>query len=145
MLPYVVPPRVTIKGPDQVNVGSNITVQCKILEGYPLPSVYIITPRGQIDQSTATFNVTLEDAGNYTCFANNSLATVTSNLSLTVNGMIQSYVAALKLMILMHNINMACTFKKAIIFMCFCRISRCMCQYFILACLATFYELLGIQ
>ena len=71
MLHYVVPPRVMIKGPDQVNVGSNITVQCKILEGYPLPSVYIITPRGQIDQSTTTFNVTLEDAGNYTCVANN--------------------------------------------------------------------------
>ena len=91
MLPYVVHPRVMIKGPNQANVGSNITVQCNILEGYPLPSVYIITPRGQIDQPTTTFNVTLEDAGNYTCVANNSLATVTSNLSLTINGMIKCY------------------------------------------------------
>ena len=76
-----------IEGPNQANVGSNISIQCNILEGHPLPSVYIITPQGQIDQSTTTFNVTLEDAGNYTCIANNSVATVTSNLSLTIYGM----------------------------------------------------------
>ena len=52
MLPYVVPPRVIIKGPDQANFGSNITVQCNILEGYPLPSVYIITPRSRADRPT---------------------------------------------------------------------------------------------
>ena len=80
-------PKVVIKGPNQANVGSNISIQCNIQEGYPLPSVYIITPQGLIDHSTTTFNVTLEDAGNYTCVANNSVATVTSNLSLTVYGM----------------------------------------------------------
>ena len=73
------------EGPNQADVGSNVTIQCNILEGYPLPSVYIITPQGHIDQSTMTFNVTIEHAGNYSCIANNSLATVTSNLSLIVN------------------------------------------------------------
>ena len=82
-----VPPKVMIEGPNQADVGSNVTIQCNILEGYPLPSVYIITPGGQIDQSAMTFNVTLEDAGNYSCIANNSAATVTSNLSLIVNSM----------------------------------------------------------
>ena len=80
------PPKVIIEGPNQADVGSTVTIQCNILEGYPLPSVYIITPQGHIDQSTITFNVTIEHAGNYTCIANNSLATVTSNLSLIVYG-----------------------------------------------------------
>ena len=76
-----------VHGPSEATVGSTVTIQCNILEGYPLPSVYIITPQGSIDQSTITFNVTQEHAGNYSCVANNSLATVTSNLSLAVYGM----------------------------------------------------------
>ena len=79
--------RLTADGPSEAIVGSNISIRCNVLEGYPLPSVFIITPRGWINQSSATFNVTLEDAGNYTCIANNSVATVTSNLSLTIYGM----------------------------------------------------------
>ena len=82
-----VPPKVMIEGPNQTDVGSTVTIQCNVLEGYPLPSVYIITPRGQTDQSTMTFSATIEDTGNYSCVANNSLATVTSNLSLIVYGM----------------------------------------------------------
>ena len=76
-----------IEGPNQADVGSTVAIQCNVLEGYPLPSVYIITPRGQIDQSAMTFNVTTENTGSYSCIANNSLATVTSNLSLIVYGM----------------------------------------------------------
>ena len=75
-----------VHGPSEATVGSNVSIRCNVLEGYPLPSVYIITPQGHIDQSTITFNVTLEHAGNYSCIANNSLATVTSNLSLIVYG-----------------------------------------------------------
>ena len=82
----LVHPRVVIEGPNQADFGSNVTIQCNVLEGYPLPSVSIITPRGQINQSTTTFNAALEDAGNYTCIAKNSASTVTSNLSMTVNG-----------------------------------------------------------
>ena len=78
-------PKVMIEGPNQADVGSNVTIQCSVLEGYPLPSVYIITPQGQIDQSTITINATMEDVGRYTCIASNSAATVTSNLSLIVN------------------------------------------------------------
>ena len=52
-----------IEGPHQTNVGSNVLIQCNILEGYPQPTVSIITPRRQIDQSMTTFNATLEDAG----------------------------------------------------------------------------------
>ena len=84
---FIVDLRLTLDGPSEAIVGSNISIRCNVLEGYPLPSVYIITPRGQINQSLATLNVTLEDAGNYTCVANNSVATVTSNLSLTIYGM----------------------------------------------------------
>ena len=82
-----VPPKVVIEGPHQTNVGLNVLIQCNILEGYPQPTVSIITPLRQIDQSMTTFNATLEDVGNYTCVANNSVATVTSNLSLTIYGM----------------------------------------------------------
>ena len=76
-----------IQGPNEATVESNVSIRCNVLEGYPLPTVYIITPQGHIDQSIITFNVTLEHAGNYTCIANNSVATVTSNLSLIVYGM----------------------------------------------------------
>ena len=89
---YLALPKVTIEGPNQADVGANVSIRCNILEGYPPPSVYIITSRGQIDQSAMTFNVTIEDAGNYTCIVNNSAATVTSNLSLIVNGMYCSYI-----------------------------------------------------
>ena len=75
-----------IEGPNQADVGSSVTIQCNILEGHPLPSVYIITPRGQINQSTTTFSAAIEDTGNYSCIANNSLAAVISNLSLIVYG-----------------------------------------------------------
>ena len=81
---FVVDLILTVDGPNESTVGSNISIRCNVLEGYPLPSVYIITPRGQINQSSANLNVTLEDAGNYTCVANNLVATVTSNLSLTI-------------------------------------------------------------
>ena len=84
----LVNPKVMVHGPSEAIVGSNVSIRCDVLEGYPLPSVYIITPQGHIDQSTITFNVTLEHAGNYSCIANNSVATVTSNLSLIVYGMI---------------------------------------------------------
>ena len=80
-----------VHGPSETTVGSNVSIRCNVLEGYPLPSVSIITPQGHIDQSTITLNVTLEHAGNYSCIANNSVATITSNLSLTVYGMIYSY------------------------------------------------------
>ena len=88
MYPFVnlVTPKLIVHGPSEANVGSNVSIRCNVLEGYPLPSVYIITPQGHINQTTITFNVTLEHAGNYTCIANNSLATVTSNLSLIVYG-----------------------------------------------------------
>ena len=80
-------PKVMIEGPNQTAVGANVSIQCNILEGYPPPSVYIISPRGKIDQSMTTFNAIMKDTGNYTCIAKNSAATVTSNLSLSVNGM----------------------------------------------------------
>ena len=83
---HLVDLRLTVDGPSEAIVGSNISIRCNVLEGYPLPSVFIITPRGQVNQPPVTFNVTLEDAGNYTCVANNSVDTVTSNLSLTVYG-----------------------------------------------------------
>ena len=75
-----------IEGPNQADVGSNVSMRCNILEGYPPPSVSIITPQGQINQSTITLNITLEHAGNYSCIANNSVATVMSDLSLIVYG-----------------------------------------------------------
>ena len=88
MYPFVnlVTPKLIVHGPSEATVGSNVSIRCNVLEGYPLPSVYIITPQGHINQTTITFNVTIEHAGNYTCIANNSLATVTSNLSLIVYG-----------------------------------------------------------
>ena len=40
-----VPPKVIIEGPNQTDVGSNATIQCNVLEGYPSPSVSIATPQ----------------------------------------------------------------------------------------------------
>ena len=85
MFTFSVPPVVVMHGPTDVKFGSNVSIRCAVLEGYPSPSVSIITPQGEIiNQSVISFNATMNDAGNYTCTANNSLATVTSNLSLTV-------------------------------------------------------------
>ena len=82
-----VPPVVEMHGPTDVKFGSNVSIRCTVLEGYPLPSVSIITPQGDIiNQSVIRFNATMNDAGDYSCIANNSLATVTRNLTLTVYG-----------------------------------------------------------
>ena len=86
MFTFSVPPVVVMRGPTDVKFGSNVSIRCAVVKGYPPPIVSIITPQGEIiNQSVISFNATLNDAGNYTCTANNSLATVTSNLSLTVH------------------------------------------------------------
>ena len=86
MFTFSVPPVVVIRGPTDVKFGSNVSIRCAVVKGYPPPSVSIITPKGEIiNQSVINFNATMNDAGYYTCIANNSLATVTSNLSLTVH------------------------------------------------------------
>ena len=83
-----VPPEVVAQGPTEANFGSNVYIKCAVLKGYPLPSVSIITPQGKvIKQSVISFNATMEDAGNYTCIANNSVATATGSLSLAVHSM----------------------------------------------------------
>ena len=87
-LVYVGPPEVTISGPTEANFGSNVSIKCTVLKGNPTPSVFIITPQGEvINESMISFNATTNDAGDYTCIANNSEGTVTRNLSLTVYGM----------------------------------------------------------
>ena len=87
MFLFLVPPVVEMRGPTDVKFGSNFSIRCTVLEGYPLPSVSIITPQGEIiNQSVIRFNATMNDAGDYTCITNNSLATVTRNHSLTVHG-----------------------------------------------------------
>ena len=78
-----------MRGPTETNFGSNVSIKCAVLKGYPLPSVSITTPQGKvIAQSMISFNATMEDAGTYTCIANNSVATVTRNISLTVHSML---------------------------------------------------------
>ena len=82
------PPKFVIEGPNQTDVGSNVYIRCNVQEGYPPPTVSIITPQQEdIKDSMIIFEATMKDFGNYTCVANNSVATVTSKLSLTVNGM----------------------------------------------------------
>ena len=86
MLTFSVPPVVVMGGPTDVKFGSNVSITCAIVKGYPSPNVSIITPQGEIiNQRVINLNATMNDVGNYTCTANNSLATVTSNLSLTVH------------------------------------------------------------
>ena len=86
MLTFSVPPVVVMGGPTDVKFGSNVSIRCTVLKGYPSPNVSIITPQGEIiSQRVINLNATMNDVGNYTCTANNSLATVTSNLSLTVH------------------------------------------------------------
>ena len=86
MFTFSVPPVVVMRGPTDVKFGSNVSIRCAVVKGYPSPSVSIITPQGEIiNQSVISFNATMNDAGYYTCTANNSLATVTSNLSLNVH------------------------------------------------------------
>ena len=88
---FLVPPVVEMRGPTDVKFGSNVSIRCTVLDGYPLPNVSIITPQGEIiNQSVIRFNATMNDTGDYTCIANNSLATVTRNLSLTVHGKLYS-------------------------------------------------------
>ena len=84
------PPKVVIEGPNQTDVRSSVSIRCNVLEGYPPPTVSITTPQEEtIEQSLIIIlHTTMTDAGNYTCIANNSLATVTSNLSLIVYGML---------------------------------------------------------
>ena len=82
------PPEVTISGPTEANFGSNVLIKCNVLKGNPTPSVFIITPQGEIiNEPMISFNATTNYAGDYTCIANNSAGTVTRNLSLTVYGM----------------------------------------------------------
>ena len=86
-LNYIVPPKVVIYTPAKAIIGSNISINCTILKGQPPPDVSIITPKGEvINESVLSFTVTMEDAGNYTCVANNSVATITITNSLTVYG-----------------------------------------------------------
>ena len=86
MLTFSVPPVVVMRGPTDVKFGSNVSIRCAVVKGYPSPSVSIITPQGEIiNQTVINFNATMNEAGYYTCTANNSVATVTSNLSLTVH------------------------------------------------------------
>ena len=88
MQTYVVHPEVAISGPTEANFGSNVSIKCTVLKGNPSPSVFIITPQGEvIKESMISFNATTKDGGSYTCVANNSEGTVTRNLSLTVYGM----------------------------------------------------------
>ena len=86
MFTFSVPPVIVMHGPTDVKFGSNVSIRCAVLEGYPSPSVSIITPQGEIiNQSLISFNATMNEAGYYTCIANNSVATITRNLSLTVH------------------------------------------------------------
>ena len=79
-------PRIVINGPTEADIGSNVTIQCDVLEGHPPPTVSITTPQEEvIKQSMIIFEATMKDSGNYTCVANNSIATVTTKLLLTVN------------------------------------------------------------
>lgn len=69
-------------------MGSKVFINCTILKGQPLPNVTIITPKGEvIKDSVLSFTATMEDAGDYTCIANNSVATVRRTHSLIVYGM----------------------------------------------------------
>ena len=79
-----------IEGPNQTDVGSNVSIRCNVLEGYPPPTVSITTPQEETTEQSLIMipRTTMTDAGNYSCIAKNSLATVTSNLSLTVHGML---------------------------------------------------------
>ena len=89
------PPKVVIEGPNQTDVGSSVSIRCDVLEGYPLPTVSITTPQGEMTEQSLIMipRTTMEDAGNYSCVANNLLATVTSNLSLIVYGSYAIHVA----------------------------------------------------
>jgi len=78
-------PEVLVYGPTEANFGSNVSINCTVLNG-PL-RFYIITPQGEvINNSVINFNATVKNAGTYTCVANNSMTNVTRTHSLIVNG-----------------------------------------------------------
>ena len=76
-----------IYAPTKVIIGSNVSINCTVLEGEPPLSNFIITPQGRVvNGPVLNFNVTMEDAGDYTCVVNNSVATVKRIHSLIVDG-----------------------------------------------------------
>ena len=82
---YIVQPNVVIYGPTEANIESSVSINCTVLEGHPPPNVYIVTPQGKIiDDIIITFIATLQDSGNYTCIANNSVATIIKTHSLII-------------------------------------------------------------
>ena len=74
-----------IRAPPEARRGSKVSINCTVLKGYPPPSVSITTPQGEvIKKSVLSFTATMEDAGDYTCVANNSVATVMITHPLTI-------------------------------------------------------------
>ena len=85
---YVVEPDVIIYGLTEANIRSNVSINCTVVKGHPPPNVSIITPQGQVfNDCTISFNATLNDSGNYTCIANNTVHTIARTHLLIINGM----------------------------------------------------------
>ena len=84
---YIVDLDVIIYGPTEANIGSNVSINCTIVKGHPPPDVSIITPQGMvINDFIISFSATLNDSGNYTCIANNTVTIIARTHSLIING-----------------------------------------------------------
>jgi len=67
----IVHPKITISGPNQVVIGTNVSINCSItVEDDFTPDIHITTPLGEtINASKIFFTALPNNTGNYTCSA----------------------------------------------------------------------------
>jgi len=85
MLFYIVLPKISIDGPRIAHIGEIVSITCTILEGRPVPDIWISSPLGVIAKSLEiTFSAEVNHTGYYTCTGNISTQFVTEDHYLLV-------------------------------------------------------------
>ena len=86
---FKVRPEVSVSGASNlIREGDTVTLTCKIIQGRPKPQItWLKNNLSQGHNTSLSFNkITKEDAGLYTCKANNSGGISTENIYISVQG-----------------------------------------------------------